>query len=77
MKPWNELTHFAALDWADDHHDLVVVDAQGQIPLELTFSHSAEGWQQAQEALAAWPGLPVAIETSAGPARLSLLKYES
>lgn len=68
MKPWNELTHFAALDWADDHHDLVVVDASGQIALELTFPHTAEGWQQAQQALAAWPGLPVAIETSAGPA---------
>jgi len=74
MKPWNELTHFAALDWADDHHDLVVVDAKGQIALELTFPHTAEGWQQAQEALAAWPGLPVAIETSAGPAVDQLLQ---
>src|SRR5439155_16120560 len=37
MKAWTELTHFAALDWADDHHDLVVVDAQGKVALELTF----------------------------------------
>src|SRR5207244_2322834 len=56
MKAWTELTHFAALDWADDHHELVVVDAQGQVALELTFAHNAEGWQQAQQALAAWPG---------------------
>ena len=74
MKAWTELTHFAALDWADDHHDLVVVDAQGQVALELTFTHNAEGWQQAQQALAAWPGLPVAIETSAGPAVDQLLQ---
>src|SRR5438477_11482682 len=74
MKAWTELTHFAALDWADDHHDLVVVDAQGQVALELTFAHDAEGWQQAQQALAPWPGLPVAVETSAGPAVDQLLQ---
>ena len=74
MKAWTELTHFAALDWADDHHDLVVVDAPGQVALELTFAHNAEGWQQAQQALAPWPGLPVAIETSAGPAVDQLLQ---
>jgi len=74
MKPWNELTHFAALDWADDHHDLIVVDAKGQIALELTFSHTAEGWQQAQQALAGWTDLPVAIETSCGPAVDQLLQ---
>ena len=74
MKPWKELTHFAALDWADDHHDLVVVDAGGQSVLELTFEHSAEGWQQAEQALTQWPGLPVAVETSAGPAVDQLLQ---
>jgi transposase len=74
MKPWNELTHFAALDWADDHHDLVVVDAGGQVVVKLTFEHSAEGWQQAQQALAQWPDVPVAVETSAGPAVDQLLQ---
>lgn len=74
MKPWNELPYFAGLDWADDHHDLVVVDAKGQIVLELTFSHTAEGWQQAQQAVAGWPDLPVAIETNCGPAVDQLLQ---
>lgn len=74
MKPWKELTHFAALDWADDHHDLVVVDAGGQSVVELTFKHTAEGWQQAQQALAQWPELPIAVETSAGPAVDQLLQ---
>ena len=70
MKPWNELTHFAALDWADDHHDLVVVDAKGQIALELTFSHTAEGWQQAQ---AAWPlGLVCRSLSKPAPVRRSI-----
>jgi len=53
---------------------LIVVDAKGQILLELTFSHTAEGWQQAQQAMAPWAGLPVAIETSAGPAVDQLLQ---
>ena len=68
MKTWHEYTHFAALDWADDHHDIVVVETRGQIVLELTFPHTAEGWQQLEEALAPWPGLPVAVETNCGPA---------
>ena len=76
MKPWNELTHFAALDWADDHHDLVVVDTGGQVVLKLTFEHNAQGWQQAQQALAQWPGLPLALETSAGPAVDQLLQRD-
>jgi transposase len=25
MKPWNQITCYAALDWASDHHDLVAV----------------------------------------------------
>jgi len=74
MKTWPEYTHFAALDWADDHHDVVVVDARGQIALELTFPHTAEGWQQLAQALAPWPGLPVAVETNCGPAVDQLLQ---
>jgi hypothetical protein len=40
MKPWNEMTHFVALDWPDDHHDSVVVDAGGQVVFELTFTEN-------------------------------------
>ncbi len=29
MKPWSELTHFAGLDWAGDHHDITIVDRTG------------------------------------------------
>lgn len=74
MKTWTAYTHFAALDWADDHHDVVVVDAHGQIVLALTFPHTAAGWQQLEHALAPWPGLPVAVETNCGPAVDQLLQ---
>lgn len=76
MKAWNEQTHFAALDWADDHHDVIVVNAQGQIVLEQTFAHSLEGWQQFEQALKPWPELPVAIETSSGPVVDQLLQRD-
>jgi hypothetical protein len=76
MKSWNEQTHFAALDWADDHHDVIVVDARGQILLEQTFAHNLEGWQQFAQAVKAWPGLPVAIETSSGAVVDQLLQRD-
>lgn len=76
MKNWNERTHFAGLDWADDHHDVVVVDRQGQVLLHRTFTHNAAGWQELRQALAPWPGLAVAIETNQGLAVEQLLQGE-
>ncbi len=66
MKSWSEHTHFAGLDWAEDHHDLAVVDAAGEIRLAASFPHTREGWKQLREALAAYPGIPLVIETSQG-----------
>lgn len=66
MKNWNEETAFAALDWASDHHDLVVVDNGGRITLSHRFAHTAEGWKALRAALSAWPGIPVAVETNQG-----------
>lgn len=66
MREWNEHQHFAALDWAGDHHDLVVVDRGGQVVLSRRFAHSAEGWRELREALGAFPEIPVAVETSQG-----------
>ena len=31
MLDWNQRAYFAALDWAKDHHDVVVVDRQGGV----------------------------------------------
>jgi transposase len=60
-----QLTHFAGLDWASDHHDVVVVDRQGIIVAQFRFDDSAEGWQLARTNLSAFPVLGVVIESGA------------
>ncbi len=74
MKAWQELTHYAGLDWAKDHHAVVVVDAGGRIVADFEFEHSLEGWQSFAENTSAWPNLAVAIETSQGAAVDQLLQ---
>lgn len=71
---WNQHTHFAALDWASDHHDVAVVDRLGTIVAEFRFAHSADGWAQFQEKMKAYAGCPMALETSSGPAVDQLLQ---
>jgi len=74
MKTFAELTHFAGLDWAKDHHDVVIVDRQGQIVAQFTFPHSAEGWQRWCQCVQSYPAIGVALETSSGPAVEQLLE---
>jgi transposase len=76
MKNWKDLTHYAGLDWAKDHHLVVIVDAQGQIVADFEFAHSLEGWKSFAEKTSAWPNLAVAIETSQGAAVDQLLQRE-
>ena len=61
MNHWPNYTHFAGLDWASHHHDLIVVDAHGAIVDHLRFDHTAQGWSQCRERLAAYGSLPVAM----------------
>jgi len=70
---WKEIVHYAGFDWAQDHHDVVVVDPTGKILKELRFEHTAEGWAQWKELVRAYPHLAVAIETSQGAAIEQLL----
>ena len=42
MPPSQELTHFAGLDWARDHHEVVSVDASGHIVADFRIAHTAE-----------------------------------
>ena len=63
---WNTQPHFAALDWASDHHDVVIIDRLGQVKEKVRFAHTAEGWQQLREVLRHYPGAPMAVETSHG-----------
>jgi len=70
---WIERKYFAALDWASDHHDVVVVDSTGRVVSELRFAHTADGWQQLRESLAAFTPLAIAVETNQGLAVEQLL----
>lgn len=61
-----ELTHFAGFDWASDHHDIIIVDAEGTLVADFKIEHTAAGWRLWKEKIAAMPKLAVAIETSFG-----------
>ena len=74
MTDWNKRQHFAALDWASDHHNVVVVDRQGQVVASFGFAHSAEGWAELRLKLAAYPQLAIALETNQGAAVQQLIE---
>lgn len=76
MKLWQEITHYAGFDWAKDHHQVVIVDRQGQMVADFEFEHSLEGWQSFANKTSAWPHLAVAIETSQGAAVDQLLQRQ-
>jgi len=76
MKSWNEITHYAGFDWARDHHDVVIVDRQGQIVAEFRLQHSLEGWQQFGHQIKNYPAVAVAIETSQGAAIDQLWQWD-
>ena len=73
MKPWQERAHFAALDWASAHHDLVVVDRAGELVESFRFPHSGPGWEELRQKLAKYPALAVAVETNQGAAVQQLI----
>ncbi|HPY32159.1 MAG TPA: RHS repeat-associated core domain-containing protein [Verrucomicrobiota bacterium] len=76
MKTWNELTHFAGLDWAGDHHDVAVVDGTGKVVAEFRIEHSAAGWAEFRKKMAVYPAWGIALETRSGAAVEELLQSE-
>jgi hypothetical protein len=40
---WTQHLYFATLDWASDHHDVIVLDRHGAVQAEFRFAHTAEG----------------------------------
>jgi transposase len=74
MKEWQERTYFGGLDWASDHHDLVIVDRAGQLVESFTFAHSGPGWEELRRKLAPYPGLAIAVETNQGAAVQQLIE---
>ena len=73
MTPYSELIAFAGLDWASDHHDIVIVDKAGTRLDCFRFEHTAAAWQDALVRLRAHGTLAVAIETTHGIAVQQLL----
>jgi len=71
---WTEQPYFAALDWAKDHHDVIVVDRIGTIVADFRFAHSVQGWDEFNQKMQSFGKCPVTIETSAGMAVDRLLQ---
>jgi hypothetical protein len=62
---------FCGIDWAETHHDVAVVDAEGRLLAHRRIGDDAAGYQQLLQLLAeagdtATDPIPVAIETSRG-----------
>ena len=75
MNPnWNEQPYFAALDWAKDHHDVIVVDRVGTIVADFRFAHTASGWDEFSQKMKPFGKCPMTIETAAGLAVDQLLQ---
>ena len=77
--PWKSLGYYMGLDWSKDHHDIVVVDPEGQIVLQMTFDDNAAGWHRLRQRLDERLGtdhvrIGVTVETSRGPAVERLLE---
>lgn len=75
------LTHYGAIDWARDKHELCVVDARGKIVLEQSIDNSPQAWADLRGRLAAMKApddspavVGFAIETCCGPAVERLLE---
>jgi len=71
---WSEQSYFAALDWAKDHHDVIVVDRVGTIVADFRFPHTASGWEEFSQKMQPFGHCPLTIETSAGMAVDQLLQ---
>lgn len=61
-----DFQYYLGFDWAQDHHDVVVLDRQGTLVYQARFSNDAEGWSRLAADLARFPQLAATLETSAG-----------
>ena len=62
--PKSSVTYFAGFDWAKHSHQVVLVNATGQIVAEFRFEHTEAGWQQWRRQAERFAPLAVAVETS-------------
>ena len=52
--PFAQHTHYAGLDWAKDHHEVVILDRAGTIVADFVFNHDAAGWAEFRLRCATW-----------------------
>ena len=71
---WLEQRGFGGLDWASQHHSVVVVDSHGKVLEDFEIEHSALGWKKFRERIRPYGSIPFAIETSQGAAVERLLE---
>jgi len=71
---WTQHAYFAGLDWASDHHDVIVLDRTGAVQAEFRFAHTAAGWAEFTQKMQPYVGAPITLETSSGPAVDQLLQ---
>lgn len=74
MKTYSELKYYGGLDWAKRHHQVYLVDGQGQIVERFGFEHSGPGWARFRERMGAYADSGMAIETSSGAVVEQLLQ---
>jgi hypothetical protein len=63
---WTKIPYFAALDWASDHHDVIVLDRHGAVRVEFWLAHTAAGWAEFTARMPPFTGVPLTLETSSG-----------
>ena len=76
---WEQHRYYMGLDWAKQEHAIAVVDGNGQIMVETTIKHTAEGWHRLREKLIDLAGpdlsfVAATIETNRGPVVERLLE---
>ena len=71
--PFAQHTHYAGLDWAKDHHEVVILDRAGTIVADFVFPHDAAGWAEFRKQVQPYPSVGVSIETSQGAAVAELV----
>ena len=66
-------THYVGLDWAKDHHEVVLLDRAGTIVADFVFNHDAAGWAEFRKQMQPYPSVAVTVETSQGAAVAELV----
>ena len=70
---WLEQRGFGGLDWATEHHSVVVVDPQGRMLEDFEIEHSALGWKKFRERMQAYGSIPFAISDQPGRGRRAVI----